>query len=156
MHLQRWGDAPVHSIGAALFARKDQLHFFNDIGYRHEPFQHCPQGDLHSKSRCWCDPGQNFGRSFHSEVISKRKVDPLPSKIMSGIHVWPNMTTCSGNCKSSCIHIHVFVARSALPRVLFTIKAGSSTPFGRNFMDQLRKWGSQIQSYATSGECSEW
>lgn len=30
--LQRWGDAPVHSIGAALFARKDQIHFFNDIG----------------------------------------------------------------------------------------------------------------------------
>lgn len=29
---QRWGDAPVHSIGAALFAKKDQIHFFNDIG----------------------------------------------------------------------------------------------------------------------------
>ena len=29
---QRWGDAPVHSIGAALFARKEQIHFFNDIG----------------------------------------------------------------------------------------------------------------------------
>ena len=23
--LQRWGDAPVHSIGAALFAKKDQI-----------------------------------------------------------------------------------------------------------------------------------
>lgn len=29
----------MHSIGAALFARKDQIHFFDDIGYRHEPFQ---------------------------------------------------------------------------------------------------------------------
>lgn len=29
---QRWGDAPVHSIGAALFAKKEQIHFFNDIG----------------------------------------------------------------------------------------------------------------------------
>jgi len=29
---QRWGDAPVHSIAAALFARKNQLHFFKDIG----------------------------------------------------------------------------------------------------------------------------
>ncbi|KAE9396066.1 glycosyltransferase family 15 protein [Gymnopus androsaceus JB14] len=33
-YYERWGDAPVHSIGAALFARKDQIHFFNDIGYR--------------------------------------------------------------------------------------------------------------------------
>jgi alpha 1,2-mannosyltransferase len=60
--LQRWGDAPVHSIGAALFARKDQIHFFNDIGYRHEPFQHCPQGDSHKRGKCWCDPAQNFGK----------------------------------------------------------------------------------------------
>ncbi|CAK5265052.1 unnamed protein product [Mycena citricolor] len=31
-YYERWGDAPVHSIGAALFARKDQIHFFDDIG----------------------------------------------------------------------------------------------------------------------------
>jgi alpha 1,2-mannosyltransferase len=66
-NLQRWGDAPVHSIGAALFARKDQIHFFNDIGYRHEPFQHCPQGDAHKKGKCWCDPTANFGEDgIHS------------------------------------------------------------------------------------------
>ncbi|KAF8447942.1 glycosyltransferase family 15 protein [Boletus edulis BED1] len=65
-YYERWGDAPVHSIGAALFARKEQLHFFDDIGYRHEPFQHCPQGDLHSKSKCWCDPGQNFDYEWYS------------------------------------------------------------------------------------------
>ena len=28
----------MHSIGAALFARKDQIHFFNEIGYLHNPF----------------------------------------------------------------------------------------------------------------------
>ncbi len=33
---QRWGDAPIHSIAAGLFANKDQLHFFRDIGYKHE------------------------------------------------------------------------------------------------------------------------
>lgn len=38
-YYERWGDAPVHSIGAALFANKSQIHFFDDIGYRHEPFQ---------------------------------------------------------------------------------------------------------------------
>ncbi|KAL0071397.1 hypothetical protein AAF712_001254 [Marasmius tenuissimus] len=61
-YYERWGDAPVHSIGAALFARKDQIHFFNDIGYRHEPFQHCPQGELHNKGKCWCDPKVNVGK----------------------------------------------------------------------------------------------
>jgi len=32
---ERWGDAPVHSIAASLFLPKDQIHFFNDIGYFH-------------------------------------------------------------------------------------------------------------------------
>ncbi|KAG1753471.1 glycosyltransferase family 15 protein [Suillus lakei] len=65
-YYERWGDAPVHSIGAALFAKKEQIHFFNDIGYRHEPFQHCPQGEVHSKGKCWCDPGQNFDYEWYS------------------------------------------------------------------------------------------
>ncbi|KAF8238655.1 glycosyltransferase family 15 protein [Tricholoma matsutake] len=65
-YYERWGDAPVHSIGAALFAKKDQIHFFNDIGYRHEPFQHCPQEPSHSKGRCWCDSTQNFDYEWYS------------------------------------------------------------------------------------------
>ncbi|KAF8921281.1 glycosyltransferase family 15 protein [Mucidula mucida] len=65
-YYERWGDAPVHSIGAALFAKKDQIHFFNDIGYRHEPFQHCPQGDAHKKGKCWCDSKQNFDYEGYS------------------------------------------------------------------------------------------
>jgi len=65
-YYERWGDAPVHSIGAALFARKDQIHFFNDIGYRHEPVQHCPQGEAHAKGKCWCDTKDNFDRKGYS------------------------------------------------------------------------------------------
>jgi hypothetical protein len=61
LFLQRWGDAPVHSIAASLFARKDQVHFFSDIGYRHSAFQHCPEGDDWSKGRCSCDPSDSFG-----------------------------------------------------------------------------------------------
>ncbi|KAF8746158.1 hypothetical protein AX14_000201 [Amanita brunnescens Koide BX004] len=63
-YYERWGDAPVHSIGAALFAKKDQIHFFHDIGYRHEPFQHCPQGD--ARNKCWCDPNENFDYEWYS------------------------------------------------------------------------------------------
>ncbi|THU91143.1 glycosyltransferase family 15 protein [Dendrothele bispora CBS 962.96] len=65
-YYERWGDAPVHSIGAALFAKKEQIHFFNDIGYRHEPFQHCPQGAAHAKGKCWCDPKENFDYEWYS------------------------------------------------------------------------------------------
>jgi len=65
-YYERWGDAPVHSIGAALFAKKDQIHFFGDIGYRHNPFQHCPQGDAHKKGKCWCSPTDNFDYEWYS------------------------------------------------------------------------------------------
>ncbi|CAL1704404.1 unnamed protein product [Somion occarium] len=65
-YYERWGDAPVHSIGAALFAKKEQIHFFNDIGYKHNPFQHCPQGDAHTKGKCWCDPSDNFDYHWYS------------------------------------------------------------------------------------------
>ncbi|KAJ7211167.1 glycosyltransferase family 15 protein [Mycena pura] len=54
-YYERWGDAPVHSIAAALFAPKSQLHFFQDVGYRHTPFQHCPQGPEWAANKCGCD-----------------------------------------------------------------------------------------------------
>ncbi|KAH8833873.1 glycosyltransferase family 15 protein [Flagelloscypha sp. PMI_526] len=62
-YYERWGDAPVHSIAAALFARKDQIHFFRDIGYRHELFQHCPNGDQWKEGHCSCDPNDTFDYS---------------------------------------------------------------------------------------------
>lgn len=37
-YYERWGDAPVHSIAAALFLSKDQIHFFSDVGYKHDPW----------------------------------------------------------------------------------------------------------------------
>jgi hypothetical protein len=54
-YYERWGDAPVHSIGAALFAKKDQIHFFEDIGYRHEPFQVRGDPALPPRRRHWRD-----------------------------------------------------------------------------------------------------
>lgn len=65
MIYQRWGDAPVHSIGAALFARKDQIHFFDEIGYEHAPYQHCPREKKSWESgRCGCNPGRSFGGPY--------------------------------------------------------------------------------------------
>ncbi|BGP43134.1 hypothetical protein JCM10449v2_007158 [Rhodotorula kratochvilovae] len=50
---ERWGDAPVHSIAAALFLKPEEIHWFHDIGYKHPPFLHCPKN---AADRCACDP----------------------------------------------------------------------------------------------------
>ncbi len=53
--LVRWGDAPVHSIFTALALKKDQVHFFNDIGYQHEHLVHCtdtPGSELEMTCQC--------------------------------------------------------------------------------------------------------
>ncbi|KIK55996.1 glycosyltransferase family 15 protein, partial [Collybiopsis luxurians FD-317 M1] len=60
-YYERWGDAPVHSIAAALFIPKDELHFFRDIGYRHEPFQHCPRGEDWTRGKCSCNSHDTLG-----------------------------------------------------------------------------------------------
>ena len=56
-------------VKLALFQRhwytfSPHIHTYvlNDsLGYRHEPFQHCPQGESHKHGKCWCDSSQNFG-----------------------------------------------------------------------------------------------
>ena len=66
LFLQRWGDAPVHSIAAALFLDKSQIHFFNDIGYEHNPYIHCPKGEgAWARGKCGCDMRRSFGASLH-------------------------------------------------------------------------------------------
>ncbi|KAN0065835.1 hypothetical protein ACQY0O_000965 [Thecaphora frezii] len=51
---ERWGDAPVHSIAASLLLAKDELHHFDNIGYMHPPFLHCPKDPVETQNRCWC------------------------------------------------------------------------------------------------------
>lgn len=68
---ERWGDAPIHSIAAALFLRPDEIHFFQDIGYRHEPFQHCPQNAV---GKCACNPGDTFENHWYSCTPSYKKL----------------------------------------------------------------------------------
>ena len=53
-YYERWGDAPVHSLAAAMLLEPEQIHYFQDIGYMHEPFQHCPV-DEGVGCQCECD-----------------------------------------------------------------------------------------------------
>jgi len=78
-YYERWGDAPVHSIGAALFAKKEQILWFSDIGYRHEPFMHCPQEEEHTRGRCSCNP---HGKSQGSRPCFAPKPQRLTTTAM--------------------------------------------------------------------------
>ena len=43
IYYERWGDAPIHSLAAALLLRPEQTHKFSDFGYTHDGLQTCPE-----------------------------------------------------------------------------------------------------------------
>lgn len=52
----------MHSIGVSLFARKDQIHFFDEIGYEHAPATHCPRKrEIWEKGKCSCSQTASYG-----------------------------------------------------------------------------------------------
>ncbi|KAJ1028523.1 hypothetical protein NDA16_001689 [Ustilago loliicola] len=64
---ERWGDAPVHSIGAALLLDKSEFHYFDNIGYYHAPIMHCPKtpkqnplAPYTNRLRCYCAHESSF------------------------------------------------------------------------------------------------
>ncbi|KAJ6456595.1 glycosyltransferase family 15 protein [Mycena vitilis] len=66
-YYERWGDAPVHSIAAGIFANKDQIHFFEEIGYEHNPYTHCPKDpQMWERGKCGCDPARSFDYDGYS------------------------------------------------------------------------------------------
>ncbi|GAA6034226.1 hypothetical protein JCM8097_003792 [Rhodosporidiobolus ruineniae] len=67
---ERWGDAPVHSIAAALFLKPEEFHFFTDIGYFHNPFHHCPKPGF--GERCACNPEHPDNFEFHGYSCTPR------------------------------------------------------------------------------------
>ncbi|KAF2213016.1 glycosyltransferase family 15 protein [Cercospora zeae-maydis SCOH1-5] len=40
--MERWGDAPIHSLAAGALLSPSDIHYFRDYGYRHTTIQHCP------------------------------------------------------------------------------------------------------------------
>lgn len=50
---ERWGDAPVHSIAAGIFLDVSEIHYFGDIGYRHDDVKTCAlQESLQLQCNC--------------------------------------------------------------------------------------------------------
>lgn len=63
--LDQWGDAPVHSLAAALLLHPTEIHHFADFGYEHPPFQYCPyltsNGEIPDLSKANLDELENVG-----------------------------------------------------------------------------------------------
>lgn len=66
------GDAPAHSIAAALFLNRDEIHFANSIGYFHLPFLHCPLQE--NNPTCACDSG-------HQDAFGESGSAPKPGEV---------------------------------------------------------------------------
>ncbi|KAI9281476.1 nucleotide-diphospho-sugar transferase [Sporodiniella umbellata] len=51
---ERWTDSAVRTIATALFLKKQDLHFFNDVAYTYKDKSHCPL-DFSLLENCACD-----------------------------------------------------------------------------------------------------
>ncbi len=49
-YMERWGDAPIHSLAVGLFLDQSEMHYFRDIGYRHSTLEHCPSNSPFQRS----------------------------------------------------------------------------------------------------------
>ncbi|KAI9271845.1 nucleotide-diphospho-sugar transferase [Phascolomyces articulosus] len=64
---ERWGDAPVHSIAAGLFLDTNEIHYFEDIGYQHDLYRHCPSKESGLGCRCECPEGTTKDSIDHDQ-----------------------------------------------------------------------------------------
>ncbi|KAG5418103.1 KRE2 [Candida metapsilosis] len=73
---ERWGDAPIHSIAAALFLPKDKIHYFEDVGYRHHVYGQCPlNAQFRYDHKCSCKPKDDF--TFQGYSCGKKYYDKM-------------------------------------------------------------------------------
>jgi hypothetical protein len=95
-YYERFGDAPIHTLSVAMFAPKDKVWFFRDIGYQHDIARHCPRpaadtpgvgGRTHAAAggqgvgdgqRCVCEPtglDENFYKLVPMESPQQKPGD---------------------------------------------------------------------------------
>ncbi|KAG2188837.1 hypothetical protein INT44_003977 [Umbelopsis vinacea] len=54
---ERWSDVTVQTIMASLFLKREELHFFNEIGFEYWQATHCPIQPEY-RQQCVCSPEQ--------------------------------------------------------------------------------------------------
>ncbi len=56
LYYERWDDARIHSLALSFLMPKEKFHFFDDIGYFHNPLYNCPADkDIFIEKKCRCD-----------------------------------------------------------------------------------------------------
>ncbi|KAJ2303657.1 hypothetical protein IWW54_005657, partial [Coemansia sp. RSA 2705] len=70
---ERWGDAPVHSIAVAMLLNQSQVHYFDNIGYYHRPFQNCPTDPDFNSRHCFCNPNRSM--IHHADSCTRAWLD---------------------------------------------------------------------------------
>ena len=74
---ERFGDAPIHTLSLSLFAPKDSVWFFRDIGYQHDIARHCPLQGV-KEGKCDCEPtdiDENFYKLVPMESPQEKPGD---------------------------------------------------------------------------------
>ncbi|RCH95968.1 hypothetical protein CU098_004420 [Rhizopus stolonifer] len=84
---ERWSDAPVQTIAAALFLKKEEIHFFNEIGYTHSIATHCPY-DENLLRDCSCDVTTNY--DFHPDSCLKKLLKIIDPNLLDDMKSFAN------------------------------------------------------------------
>ncbi|KAJ1917883.1 alpha-1,2-mannosyltransferase ktr1 [Tieghemiomyces parasiticus] len=82
---ERWGDAPVHSLAAAMFLPREKIHWFDDIGYVHQKIENCPMDSDVNYGKCTCNPMSNFYLLMPSCTREFKALDADASLDISGL-----------------------------------------------------------------------
>ena len=83
-YYERFGDAPIHTLSAAMFLSKRETWFFRDIGYQHDIARHCPPK---AAERCNCEPtplDENFYKLVPMESPQRKPKDSCVRAWMGG------------------------------------------------------------------------
>lgn len=112
---ERWGDAPVHSLGLALTLDFEQVHYFRDIGYRHSSLQHCPNNAPTKPKIPYVSGESKYDRS-HSTLYDK------PSEFGSG-------------CRCQCPEVEYDVEDYSFPCMDRWLELGFEVENNFNFKD---------------------
>ncbi|KAI9492522.1 nucleotide-diphospho-sugar transferase [Zychaea mexicana] len=67
---ERWSDGSVMTMAAAMFLKRQELHFFHEIGYEYRLGNHCPLSLTAYYPRCYCDVELNSDFNKDSCTIS--------------------------------------------------------------------------------------
>lgn len=59
--LSRWTASSVQTLATAMFLKRKELHFFNEVGYTEKRGEHCPF-NLKLLETCACDFQDTYGK----------------------------------------------------------------------------------------------